>query len=178
MDHIDPTEILEGQKYEKWSKRFLKEKLTKKPPKSIKGYGYPRNQEIIRISNTIIPKKSTRHMTIRLSEVRIFSWNIVDVQYYINFQHTNIRIQFFYRLYSTWSYFKTLAQYFTCIIYPGCLFILYILVCVSLITCSCIDPHCFPLPTSINTLGLCICEIVSVLVHSFFFYFLCSTFKW
>ena len=73
MDHIDPTEILEGQKYEKLSKRFLKEKLTKKSPNLSKDMDI-QNQETIRISNTIIPKKSTaRHMTIRLPEVRIFS---------------------------------------------------------------------------------------------------------
>lgn len=178
MDHIDPTEILEGQKYEKLSKRFLKEKLTKKSPNLSKDMDI-QNQETISISNTIIPKKSTaRHMTIRLPEVRIFSWNIVDLQYYINFQHTNIRIQFFYRLYSTWSYYKTLAIYFTCIINPGCLFVLYILVCISLITCSCIDPHCFPLPTSINTLGSVSVRLFLFWYTHFFFYFLYSTFKW
>ena len=32
MDYIGTTEILEGQKYEKWSKSFLKEKLTEKSP--------------------------------------------------------------------------------------------------------------------------------------------------
>ena len=183
MDHIGTTKIPEGQKYEKWSKSFLKEKLTKKSPNLSKDMDI-QNQDTIRISNTIISKTSTaRHITIKLPEVRqekkkFFSWNIVDLQYYINFRCTNIMIQFFYRLYSTWSYYKTLATFFTCIIYPGCLFVLYILVYISLITCSCIDPHCFPLPTSINTLGSVSVRLFLFGYVHFFFYFLYSTFKW
>ena len=70
MDHIGTTKIPEGQKYEKWSKSFLKEKLTKKSPNLSKDMDI-QNQDTIRISNTIISKTSTaRHITIKLPEVR------------------------------------------------------------------------------------------------------------
>ena len=68
MDHIGTTEVLEGQKYEKWSESFLKEKLTEKSPNLSKDMDI-QNQETIRLSNTIIPKKSTaRCITIKLPE--------------------------------------------------------------------------------------------------------------
>ena len=70
MDYIGTTEILEGQKYEKWSKSFLKEKLTEKCPTLSKDMDI-QNQETIKISNTVTPKKSTaRHITTKLPEVR------------------------------------------------------------------------------------------------------------
>ena len=80
-------------------------------------------------------------------------------------------IQLFYRLYSTWSYYKTLATFFNCIIHPGC-FIHFIHTSLYLFKHLLLHwPSLLSSPHQYQYSGLCICEIVSVLLYSFFLLF-------